>query len=116
MYTAIPHLSPIGLSVIHQADEKHVDVTFQRMEAMIAICAACIATLRPLFTQSARKRSEYARFSDNSHGLTNWPGHRIDGVSGTNSKNVTAVPKNIEDIAVDKIYEIRKIVDIDVSA
>jgi len=30
MYIAIPHLSPIGLSVIHQADEKHVDVTFQR--------------------------------------------------------------------------------------
>ncbi len=30
IYTAIPHLSPIGLSVIHQADEKHVDVTFQR--------------------------------------------------------------------------------------
>ncbi len=32
MYTAIPHLSPIGLSVIHQADEKHVDVTFQRIK------------------------------------------------------------------------------------
>jgi len=30
MHTAIPHLSPIGLSVIHQADEKHVNVTFQR--------------------------------------------------------------------------------------
>jgi len=30
MYRAIPHLSPIGLSVIHQADEKHVNVTFQR--------------------------------------------------------------------------------------
>ncbi len=28
MYRAIPHLSPIGLSVIHQADKKHVDVTF----------------------------------------------------------------------------------------
>ncbi len=25
MYRAIPHLSPIGLSVIHQADEKHVE-------------------------------------------------------------------------------------------
>ncbi len=31
IYIAIPHLSPIGLSVIHQADEKHVDVTFQRL-------------------------------------------------------------------------------------
>jgi len=30
MYTAIAHLSPIGLSVIYQADEKHVNVTFQR--------------------------------------------------------------------------------------
>jgi len=25
IYRAIPHLSPIGLSVIHQADEKHVE-------------------------------------------------------------------------------------------
>jgi len=24
MYIAIPHLSPIGLSVIYQADEKHI--------------------------------------------------------------------------------------------
>jgi len=31
MYIAIPHLSPIGLSVIHQADEKYVNVTFQRI-------------------------------------------------------------------------------------
>jgi len=36
MYTAIPHLSPIGLSVIHQADEKHVDVTFQRSHLLIS--------------------------------------------------------------------------------
>ncbi len=25
MYRAIPHLSPIGLSVIHQADKKYVE-------------------------------------------------------------------------------------------
>jgi len=36
MYRAIPHLSPIGLSVIHQADEKHVDVTFQRSHLLIS--------------------------------------------------------------------------------
>ncbi len=36
MYRAIPHLSPIGLSVIHQADEKHVDITFQRSHLLIS--------------------------------------------------------------------------------
>jgi len=36
MYIAIPHLSPIGLSVIHQADEKHVDVTFQRTRGIVS--------------------------------------------------------------------------------
>ncbi len=36
MYRAIPHLSPIGLSVIHQTDEKYVNVTFQRSHLLIS--------------------------------------------------------------------------------
>jgi len=36
MYRAIPHLSPIGLSVIHQANEKHVDIIFQRSHLLIS--------------------------------------------------------------------------------
>jgi len=51
MYRAIPHLSPIGLSVIHQADEKHVDITFQRIKTRSFVeyrmyCLPCAQTTR----------------------------------------------------------------------
>jgi len=48
MYRAIPHLSPIGLSVIHQADEKHVECYIPTLFRSLFSAAASSSRLRKL--------------------------------------------------------------------
>jgi len=47
MYRAIPHLSPIGLSVIHQADEKHVECYIPTLGTCTDGLAALISISSP---------------------------------------------------------------------
>ncbi len=65
MYRAIPHLSPIGLSVIHQADEKHVECYIPTLDILIRTCSWWIShqtTIDPDHTAGASFQFQHMSF------------------------------------------------------
>ncbi|KAL6716583.1 hypothetical protein ACLMJK_006150 [Lecanora helva] len=100
-----------------------VPTIWGHVEAEVAICAACIATLRPLFSRESgkskrgalSKRSTYTQYSGTSQSLTKWPGARAKETSGSQSTTVTSAPGQDEEVALEKLYGIKRVVDIDVT-
>lgn len=98
------------------------------LETYIAIIAANIATLRPLFTRKSGKptgnanhfsdsktRLKYTKFSTKSNGMDKWPGDGFDTTATSYDSKATADRVRHDEISLEHMGGIRRVMDVDVS-
>ncbi len=97
-------------------------------EVEIAVCVACIATLRPLFTRKAMKQSRqkpilnesqtqlnYIKFSNDPRRHDKWTGQNLDGTGASYSTKASGDNAHGDALQMENIAGIRRVIDVDVT-
>ena len=97
-------------------------------EVEIAVCVACIATLRPLFTRKAMKQSQqkpifnesqmrlnYIKFSNGPRKQEKWTGQNLDGTGASYSTKASGDHDHDDGLHMENVAGIRRVIDVDVT-
>ena len=103
-------------------------LTGSSSEVEIAVCVACIATLRPLFTRKAMKQSRkkpifnesqmqlnYIKVSNDLRKQDKWTGQNLDNTDATYSTKASGDNAHDDGLQMENVAGIRRVIDVDVT-